>query len=229
MLNFRLLWFSLGMMLLSLLLGFMTGASSSPVAGVAITSVFGVAVTVLALFQRFSIEKKLDLITLPSTSEEGEQADFSTALTNLANLEQQIHDSLNSIGKFLILFVISFSFGIFIGSQVRVSEWPKQDTGAKKFPWTIKKAPKLAENALDWIVVQEQLLKLGYTEEQIRELYSMQSEHWKANGELSAFGVAGSFGHSLSSIFTGLKTDKPSSSGAIVDIDNPTKSFDNGV
>jgi len=64
---------------------------------------------------------------------------------------------------------MSFSFfiGILFGIGLRIGHFqPKKD-----FPWKLNSPPKSITKAIEWIILQEELLKKGYSYEQVKQVY----------------------------------------------------------
>jgi hypothetical protein len=227
------IWFFCGISLLSILLGFLTGASSSPVAGVAITSVFGLVATVFGLYHKISIEKKLELVTLPVETDgvSENQSAYSSAIQNYENLETSIHSSLNRSGQLLIIFTIMFCVGLGLGINLRIGDWLKQPIKIKQFPWINSTAPTQTENAVDWLIVQENLLRFGYSEKQVEELYKIEYALSKKRGSersLVSNSFTGNYDGALSLLFSSIKEiNKDSENKEKAITAQPNKLYDN--
>src|SRR5262252_7467409 len=110
----RIPWFAIGVCALALLLGVMVGASQTPVAGVAITAAFGLA---LAALGKTSLERTSDLsraaspVVIPELSPESVDARFKA--------------SLQDLGKLLLVFCLAFAVGLVGGAELRVNNWPR--------------------------------------------------------------------------------------------------------
>ncbi len=174
----RLVWFPTGIALLALLLGFLVGASQTPVAGVAVTAAFGLAAAALGFLQSSTTEKYFDLVAARIEAAE-KPADRPRHEQLLAALDERVSQGLERTGRALVLFAVVFALGILGGALVRVSGWPHRTKEARRFPWAAGQAPALAENAVAWIGIQERLREAGFTQEQIEELYRM----WKKTGD----------------------------------------------
>lgn len=155
-----LLWLSTGLGLLAFVLGALVGASHSPVAGVTITAAFGLAIPVFSFVHAKESHKRSD---------------------DQQNIAASSSRELAKAGKLLALFSLTFCLGLIVGAYSRVYDWPSARQQARKLPWTDKNAPIRAVHAIDWLVIQNHLLALGYTEEQIEQLYSIQFAAWKGN------------------------------------------------
>src|SRR3990172_5238075 len=83
-------WFTAGIVSLAVLLGFLVGASHTPVAGVAITATFGLLAAVFALHQKATIGKALTL--------------NQSLLEQFEQLKPKITDALNALGRTLFVF-----------------------------------------------------------------------------------------------------------------------------
>lgn len=170
-------WFVFGLGCLALVLGYLVGGSHSPVAGVAITAAFGLAVPLFTLLG-------------------GKSADTST-------------DRLEVAGKVLSVFCLLFVVGIALGAFSRLRNWPAPSREAEVFPWK-DQAPKTAYHAVDWIILKHRLRSLGYSDEQVLELYSIQQKEWGAS-EPSGPPFGG-----LSSLFSDKDVAQPDPGGLFV-------------
>lgn len=71
-------------------------------------------------------------------------------------------------GKLFFLFSVTLAAGIYLGVEYRNYK-PVEE---KQFIWDSQlKPPSTAYEALDWIALRESLVKLGYSHNQIRDLY----------------------------------------------------------
>lgn len=132
---------SIGYFTLSASLGFILGASNSPVAGVFITAFFGLLGTVIGAQYLFDKSKSLPINNI-------------------------------SVGVGLIVVSVGLVGGIFSGEHYRTGG-SNDTTKTKTLPWLGLESPKNTYEALDWLQVQEKLSKLGYSDEQIKEIYSI--------------------------------------------------------
>jgi hypothetical protein len=180
--------FSLGVASLALLLGTLVGASSSPVAGVAVTAGFGVVIAVLG-YMRSSVGAKVE----SQEASESTQGAQTRALSN---------ESLNLIGRLLILFSFLFASGVALGIWARTSWSIRQEPA--KFPWEAASAPTSAQRAIDWILVHRNLRQLGFNDAQVSELYrlSYQSAKTRVGGVADAEQL-------LSPLFSQQKVEPP--------------------
>ena len=138
-------WLVVGCITISLVLGYMVGASSSPVASVIIPSIFGMLLITIGIIT--STNKKL--------------FDF-----NLVSKQ---------LGITLVLFSFFYIIGTILGANARHSNIMILSTQKTKvLPWNNLSEPKDIRVALDWIGVQEKLLELGYSNKQIQYLYSIE-------------------------------------------------------
>ena len=159
------LQFAVGISLVALLLGFLVGVSESPVAGIALTASFGIVATGLALHQRTASGHPPDLPSVPDA--EPTKSDLLTAL--------------ESLGKVLIAFAITFVGGLALGVATKI--WSHAPEPQQKLLWQISQvpasAPASARKAIDWIVVRERLRALGYSDQQILEVYRIDADKKK--------------------------------------------------
>lgn len=164
--------FSIGIACIAGLLGFLVGASESPVAGIALTATFGIVATGLALHQRAaSVFAPTHLPTIPRPE--------PTAI--------EVLRALKSLGALLVVFSIAFAAGLALGV------WGKLQSHAvepeSKLFWQGLSAPTSARRAIDWLVVRKKLTDMGYTDAQVIELYRIDMERKnsdKDNSYLSA-------------------------------------------
>lgn len=176
------LWTGLGLSLFSATLGLLVGASQSPVAGVLVTALFGVVVAAIGLFDNQNIATKLAALKseLSRLFIAGERAD-EEKLSSI--LGRALAPDSARVGKMLFFFSVFFLLGLFGGALLRVNAWPSPKRVMLGFPWSPQTKPTMPYNALDWIVIQDSLLKMGYSEKQVRQLYSLQYSIWKQSGE----------------------------------------------
>ena len=147
--------FVLGVVSLASIMGFLVGASSSPVAGVAVTAGFGVIASALAYLRAGS---QTDASSTPGS---GHDHSARARLLLLA--------SLNSMGLALTAFAVAFATGTAAGIWARKAHDAYQDP--IEFPWTGQAAPTDTQDAIDWILVQQHLRRMGYKDRQIADLY----------------------------------------------------------
>lgn len=151
-------------------IGFMIGASSTPIVAVIVPTIFGLVTGSLGLLQ----EKKASEMT---------EFDKYNSFESTTKKDE--------IGQFLILFSLSYMAGLGMGIAARVGEWQRVflskgngvdmvENPTKTFPWEGLYEPgnmeKIGSNfadALNWICLQEKLLEIGYTPEQIKSLQQM--------------------------------------------------------
>ncbi|PSL24427.1 hypothetical protein [Chitinophaga ginsengisoli] len=145
-------WFYSGLITFSLVLGLMIGASNSPVIGALVTGVIGAGMAFLGLF--FD-RKKEDLkdINIP-------------------------RPSAGAIGKAVTLFSVLLCVGVYLGVLYRNFE---PTASSSKFVWENQNAPSTAYEAIDWILVKENLIKRGFTEQQVKALYNIRIAERNAN------------------------------------------------
>ncbi len=145
------LTFLLGLSLLSVLFGFLVGVSSSPVLGVFITGVFGLLVAVIGI---------------KSNKQETISIDLNKQISTVQN-------NFRIAGMMILVFVPLFLISVGIGSALRNSSWPFK-VNEKQFIWDESNKPNSAYEAIDWIIVQNKLVSMGYSEEQVKYLYRLQ-------------------------------------------------------
>jgi len=155
-------WFAIGLALLAAIMGFLVGASHSPVAGVTITAAFGLAIPIFNV-----LNNKPAPVTAAS---EGQPIPAPGATQTTSALGPK---ELATIGKILTVFCVMFVLGLSLGAYSRVQDWPHVQLPPQQFPWKdTTQMPKESRYALDWIVVRARLHGMGYTDQQIQSLYS---------------------------------------------------------
>lgn len=157
-----------GLLLVSLLLGFLVGGSGSPSMATALTATFLMVPTVLTALQsvqRTSLARQL-ASTATLTADQVTQ--------NVSTLDTAQREEVNRMGWGLAVFAVGFFCGLLAGAHARIDSWLKPEAESRPLPWSDRNRPPTAKNALDWIVVQERLHALGYSSAQIRELYEVQ-------------------------------------------------------
>lgn len=134
-------WIYIGYFAFTLSLGFIIGASNSPVIGAFLSSLFGI------------------LIALLSARSDASAKGFFLNKSELTNL-----------GKLLFGFSIFLIVGLLIGESYRTGRF---STKSRNFIWSGKTMPTSTYEALDWIILEEKLSKLGYSRDKIAELYDI--------------------------------------------------------
>lgn len=164
----------LGISAIAAPLGFMVGGSATPVVGIILPAIFGLVVTAVSLYPtKFPSKDQLEIFT---------ELQKNGLLTQYLELikDQQSKAPLK-IGLILLVFGVVYQLGAITGTTARTHQWflPEQKV-APKFPWSLSKRPVSAAAAFEWITLQSGLLTLGYTNEQIAELYKIQVSEWDA-------------------------------------------------
>lgn len=77
---------------------------------------------------------------------------------------------LNIAGSILSVFSVFLLIGLFFGESYRSSE---NLTTNKSLPWSEKQKPESLYEAIDWIVLSEKLISMGYKKQDIVTLYSI--------------------------------------------------------
>lgn len=164
----------LGISAIAAPLGFMVGGSATPVVGIILPAIFGLVVTAVSLYPtKFPSKEQLEIFT------ELQKNELLTQYLELIK-DQQSKAPLK-IGLILIVFGVVYQLGAITGITARTHQWflPEQKV-APKFPWSLSKTPVSTATAFEWITLQSGLLTLGYTNEQISELYQIQVSEWNA-------------------------------------------------
>jgi hypothetical protein len=143
-------WLIAGIISFSFVCGLLTGGSESPVAGISITGIIGLSI---AGFGWMSKNSSNSASTDTKLSKE-EEKELTTR-------------QMNMMGVILTVFSISFMAGTLTG------HWWATSKQSKEFVWDCQSPPSSTFEALDWVLVNEKLLSLGYDEEQIQELYKI--------------------------------------------------------
>jgi hypothetical protein len=148
-------WLYIGVSTTAVALGYMVGASSSPVVASIVPSVFGllvVAFGVLKIKGNSSPEH-----TAAAAPEPGKARFASSRETR-------------NLGIMLTIFAISYLGAAVFGVKIRTSPGTEK---AVQFPWTDKNRPTKISTALEWLVVQKRLAAYGYSPDQIRQIYEL--------------------------------------------------------
>ena len=135
------MYIHIGFILFSLFVGFIIGASNSPVIAPFITAMFGLIGSIIGV--EFLISKSRE----------------------------------NSISAKAIGFAMSFiAIGLFLGTVF--GELYRSNTlfsEEKTLPWGALMAPESTNEALDWIVVKDKMNGLGYSDEQVEDIYKIRA------------------------------------------------------
>ena len=158
-------FFVVGIVFIANLLGFLVGASESPVAGIALTATFGIVATGLALHQRA-------FVSVPPDSP-------SASAPIKAPTEGKVLEALKSLGIVLITFSVAFAIGLAIGIAAKVQSH-RVDKETKIF-WEGVQAPTSARKAIDWLIVRKRLNEIGYTDGQVLSIYKLDVERSKTD------------------------------------------------
>ncbi|MDD1780954.1 hypothetical protein LRP49_07030 [Enterovibrio sp. ZSDZ35] len=153
----------IGLSITGLSVGYMVGGSATPVVSIVIPLIFGLVVTGFGLLQPYKALKDLP---------EGIAGNQELAATLIDKMEQNAASVKRTLGTTLIFFSLFYLIGTLVGTTARTQQWfapPKEPT----FPWKTE-APKNIKVALDWITLQSSLKSLGYSDEQIEQLYTIQ-------------------------------------------------------
>jgi hypothetical protein len=149
--------FIVGIASIALLMGFMVGASSSPVAGVALTAGFGIVAASLTYLQSRSIG-----YTVGPPAHESTKHEKARAISV---------DNLNGLGRVLLIFSAVFSIGL--GAGIWARSTVSTVAPITSFPWQQATAPSSARAAIDWLLVQRNLRTMGYSDAQIESIYQI--------------------------------------------------------
>lgn len=152
-------WLFLGIALFASFLGYLLGASSTPVAGVFLTAALGILASVGSLLPAFL--RKTEVANSPS----------ETAIST--------NSMLALTGQVIVVFAVFLIGGTTVGTKLRLNfiEYtafqPEPDSSAVfgKFPWNETSKPRNGQEAIDWCMTQNTLISMGLSEEQIREIY----------------------------------------------------------
>jgi hypothetical protein len=163
----------LGISAIAAPLGFMVGGSATPVVGAILPAIFGLVIAAVGLYQiKFPSKDQLELFTELQKNE---------LLTQyLKTIKDYQEKAPLKVGLILLVFGIVYQLGAITGITARTHQWflPKQKV-APEFPWSSSTRPVSTDAAFKWITFQSGLLALGYTNEQIRELYQIQVSEWE--------------------------------------------------
>lgn len=162
---------------IGIVLGFMVGASATPVVSVAIPTIFALAAAAVGLVQNSQVNKEV-AATIKSLSKGGE------AVPELIALRDHLKTAPARLGAALLVFSVCYLAGIVLGATARTGEWLMPPRSAPPLPWHNGQAPAPpdAQRALEWIVVQHQLRKLGYGDATVEQLYAIDAKNWAQAG-----------------------------------------------
>jgi hypothetical protein len=144
------LWLYIGLSSMAITLGYMVGASNSPVVGTAITALFGLGVAAVGI-----VKDKRSAAT-------EEQANTVPV--------QRSSNWMRSTGIMLTIFALTFLVATVGGTFVRTVATRPSVT---PLPWNGSAPPASARGALEWLVIQRRLLAYGYTIDQVQNFYKL--------------------------------------------------------
>lgn len=136
--------FLLGVAAASVLLGGLVGLSSSPVVGVTVTGLLGA----------------FGLVVVGK----GDVDDVRSAGI-------QRRQRLQLVGIVALLFAPSFAAGATLGVWAKIRTWQSNRVSLST-PWTAANAPTSTMEAVDWLIVADQLRARGFSAETIASLYA---------------------------------------------------------
>jgi hypothetical protein len=177
------LWLISGIGLIAVISGYMVGASQTPVVSVAIPAVFGLIVTGLGFIGSSNVEKKLEPI-----KEALDKNNLTQAQNTLASINNELEKNPDRIGKILVAFSAFYIIGLAFGTYARVTNLYVPNA-TRQLPWEQSadiQSPPTVSDAIEWIKLQEELLGLGYTREQIRNIYAIQVAEWNRQKQISS-------------------------------------------
>jgi len=134
------------------MLGYMVGASNSPV----------VASVVPAAFSFFLVALGVTKIELPK--------DRDSKTPEPEKHVPILAIGVRAVGIMLTVFAFAYLGAVILGSRVRISGWGNEQVS---LPWTEVNQPKQTKTALEWLVLQKRLMAYGYSPDQIRQVYAL--------------------------------------------------------
>jgi hypothetical protein len=156
-----------GVALVSALLGYVVSGAASPTAGAAVTAVFalvaavfglrgtGQAIEALARMKELGIELPDDLVGWLRTEAEATR---------------------RRAGALLCVFVLAFVPGSYLGARMRIDGWFAPPAPEVRLPWKGAEPPADPGAALSWILMGDGLRALGFSEEEVRAVYTRSLE-----------------------------------------------------
>lgn len=165
-------WLVLGVASVGAVLGLMVGASATPVVSVAVPTLFALAAAAIGLVQTSQINKEVaeTIKALGSRTQSSPE---------LETLRSQLASAPRRLGLILFAFSLAYLLSIIVGAKARTNEWLVTDATPPPLPWKSAGAsPPDLESALEWIVIQHQLKSLGYDDQTVAAMYSIQAADW---------------------------------------------------
>ncbi|HJN46729.1 MAG: hypothetical protein CL477_18890 [Acidobacteria bacterium] len=156
-----------GLGLVAASISYMVGASHTPVMNVAVPVVFGLVVMTFGLLQRQGQRSELQARLTPDESARGQMP--PETVTMLTALAEELRAAPRRVGVALIVCSLCYMAAAIGGSVV---SRPGQ-SGPRPFPWPAGDPPQNATTALEWISLQEGLLSLGFSGEQVLQVYAL--------------------------------------------------------
>jgi hypothetical protein len=147
--------FLLGLSALAFVVGFLVGASASPVAGIAISALFGIVATAVTMYRRTVVQHNGS--SAPSQTQSGRTIATPSVV--------------GPLGTIFLAFAVALASGIGLGIYLRVVK--PAHTYQKHFVWRGRQAPPNIRAALDWAVVGDRLAQMGYSQKDIVGLYEL--------------------------------------------------------
>lgn len=149
-------WLYVGASSTAIALGYMVGASNSPVVASVVPAGFALVVAALGLLQGRGHRTA-------SGDHEGNISQPEIPKLGSAS-------GIRPLGITLTVFALTYLGATIVGTQIRTLTLA---TDSAPFPWTQKNRPTKTQTALEWLVVQKRLVAYGYTVDQVRQVYEL--------------------------------------------------------
>ena len=141
--------------------GFLAGISASPAVGALAPACITLAVAILAALNRNDFKKQLDALA---------DKDDPVRTETLIDLKRDFSLSTRNLGYGSTAFFLAIIGGVVLGSLVRVKQLFPRPEEQIAIWHEMAIEPASADQALDWIALTENLRRLGYSRETVKEI-----------------------------------------------------------
>lgn len=171
-----------GVFALAIVLGYMVGASGTPVASLAIPAAFGLVIAGLGLLNR-PLSNSDRLSNEPPLKFDAEQ-ELNSERASLASRVAPMR-----YGVALLCFAAGFTVGLVVGAKARLDGWLLPASQSIQLTWIHHKLvePPSAEAAFYWLYMQGVLQERRLSDDQIKSLYLLQAKDWTLRPPTTAF------------------------------------------
>ena len=152
--------------------GYLVGGSKTSLAATAFSSIFGIVAVGFTLLKGKKDAEGLSERIADARRNAPEEK--MVALRSEAHaVKLRLEDGPRNVGLGLVVLSVAFLLGSHIGARARIEEWYRQ---GRELPWDMATPPRNFDDGLALVVVQENLIALGYERKDILTILSLPRE-----------------------------------------------------